>query len=204
MVLKRKFEFNKRNNEELGSQSSFVKLIDYDTESTSIIKGQNRKLRKQLTDEAKEEPKNFNSVSKYCGLRESDEEAICEVLNEVLVSNTLLNLIRGVKYPASLIEIKDVRAIGDCSKYVVVWGSDLFDKFIMMTREKKGEEEGRKVAIKFSSYISNTLQKKEPFFRSRLMRKMTFRRVPNLTFKMESNSENDIRQYFVEQATKNA
>lgn len=109
---------------------------------------------------------------------------ISEVLNEGLhSSNTFYGMIPGAKQPGDILEVSHVKVNKDCSHIMVYWSAPFITKFSSLVRTEQGEAEAERVHHKMSGAMSSRLQQREPQFRSLLIKKMEFRRVPRITFR---------------------
>ena len=117
------------------------------------------------------------------GKMESTSIDILEILNEALEENSLYELFKGTKRASDIVEIVHVIINQDCSHVTAYWSCDLIEKFADKVREKHGDADYTKVHKEFTSKISKKLKSCEPTFRSFLLKKMDFRRVPRIFFR---------------------
>lgn len=142
---------------------------------------QNKKLYKKLEiSPAKELSKRSIGIQEFEGVH------YAEILNDALNSNNFIRMFRGLSNPAMVIEIKEVRVLGDGSQFVALWNSVYLEKFINDVKAKYGVDEGDQVSERIVKYICKKLQDKEPSFRAALVRKMDFKRVPKISFRVHN------------------
>lgn len=117
------------------------------------------------------------------GKMEGTSVDILDILNEALEENSLYELFKGTKRASDVVEVMHVVINQDCSHVTAYWSCDLIEKFVDKVREKHGDIDYKKVHNEFTSKISKKLKSCEPTFRSFLLRKMDFRRVPRIFFR---------------------
>lgn len=123
-------------------------------------------------------------TAKGIGVLDSFGVDISDVLNEGLHSSSIFyGMIPGSQQPGDIIEIQHVKVNKDCSHIMAYWTAPFMTKFIELVRDARGEVEASRLHEKMSKNMSLKLQKREPQFRSLLIKKMEFRRVPHITFK---------------------
>ena len=176
-----------------GRSSNLVSKLDFDHVSQKFVDNTvKRKLLKPL--ESAQARDNETISPKSVGLKEAIECEVAAVLNEALQSPRFMKTFRGLHDPSMLVEIEEVKTLGDGSQLLAFWRSEMLDSFISEVRKSKGEDECYTLSKKVAAYYSQRLQRKEPQFRSELIKKIDFRRVPRIIFKMQSNEVNDVRQ----------
>eukprot|EP01036_Dinobryon_divergens_P033783 gene33782-43653_t len=108
---------------------------------------------------------------------------VMDSINESLDSPKLSGMFRGIKEISDAIEILEVKCNRDCSHAAVVWECNVLNKFVRFhLQSSKSLEKSRALALKLGEKVNSKLQQSEPFFRSKLMRNMEFRRVPRILF----------------------
>jgi ribosome-binding factor A len=117
------------------------------------------------------------------GVLESTAEEICGILNDALASNKLYKLFRGCPDASEAIDIEYVKINTDCSHATAFWKSSVIEKYGNFVAVHDGPEKGFLVKQRMNKFISATLQRKEPVFRTILIKHMDFRRVPRVFFK---------------------
>jgi ribosome-binding factor A len=135
------------------------------------------------------------------GYLDSIGEDICDALNEALSSKECYKLFKGSTDAGNLIEFSEVRPNQDCSHVTVLWSSDIIRTFIRELNATHGYEEAEKFSQKSFQYINEKLQKREAVFRSFLIKKIHFKRVPRVFFRPHDTDlmkefliKNDVRQ----------
>lgn len=104
-------------------------------------------------------------------------------------STNFINIIKFSKDVSAAIEVVEVKANRDCSHVTAHWESNVLNRFVKMHwEEARSFEESFSLAEMLSTKVSAKLQRKEGHFRTSLMRKMTFRRVPRVFFRAADNS----------------
>lgn len=116
------------------------------------------------------------------GAFDTAKEDIAEVLENCLASNELLNAFHPYPFTSQIIEIKKVHLNRDLSHVDVLWESSFLEKFLQRIYEVGGQEEGKRMKNKLYKHANEVLQKKEPKFRTHLMKEIFFRRVPRYLF----------------------
>ena len=118
------------------------------------------------------------------GQLETYGDDICEIFNESLHSNSsFYGMIEGAKQPSDVLEFTHVKINKDCSHIMAYWNATFINKFAELVAIEKGVEDSKRVHEKMSNNINQMLQRKESQFRSILIKKMDFRRVPHITFR---------------------
>jgi ribosome-binding factor A len=150
------------------------------TATKSEVSAQKKKLTSSLAN-----PQFENDLTPQgIGVLDTFGTDISEVLNEGLhSSNTFYGMIPGAKQPGDILEISHVKVNKDCSHIMVYWSAPFITNFSKLVRAEKGEEEATRVHDKMAAAMTGRLQKREPQFRSLLIKKMEFRRVPRITFR---------------------
>jgi ribosome-binding factor A len=125
------------------------------------------------------------------GYLDSIGEDICDVLNEALSSKEFFKLFKGATDAGKLVEIAEVQPNQDCSHVTAYWASDIVTGFVREVESTLGPEEAKKAFGRTTTYITKKLQKREPQFRSFLIKKMHFKRVPRIFFRVNENEFQD-------------
>ena len=116
------------------------------------------------------------------GMLETRSADILEILNNGLESKAIYGVFKNIPDTSKVVSINHVRCSRDMTHVSAIWGSDLFQDFIQQVKIKNGEKDASSVQAKIYKKTSALLQAKEPAFRTHLMRHMSFRRVPRITF----------------------
>lgn len=150
------------------------------TATKSEVSIQKKKLSSSLTN-----PQLENDLTPHgIGVLDTFGTDIAEVLNEGLhSSNTFYGMIPGAKQPGDILEISHVKINKDCSHIMVYWSAPFITNFSNLVRTESGEEEAVRVHEKMATAMTTRLQRREPQFRSLLIKKMEFRRVPRISFR---------------------
>ena len=117
------------------------------------------------------------------GIISTTGDEIADVLSEVISTDTFYRVFRGTKRLDEVAEIEEVVVNQDYSHATIYWSSNLINNFLNLINKKFGPEEYNKMYSVTTKKIDTTLQKLEPKLRSILAKKMSFRRVPRLSFK---------------------
>jgi ribosome-binding factor A len=131
------------------------------------------------------------------GQLDSFAEELLDILNEAISTNIFLDTFRGVRNTGDFIDLVDVHLNRDMSHITVFWSSDMITEFVKMVKTEElssssssqmlpaveQEREAARIWKKTSSFITKKLQQREPQFRSFLVKKVHFRKVPRIFFK---------------------
>jgi hypothetical protein len=117
------------------------------------------------------------------GMLDAVGEDIRDHLNEFLNSATFMYLFKDVPKSSTVIEFVHVKANRDYSSVIALWQSKSLDYFAAAVLAKMGPEEAEKFCKRSVENVEAKLKKKVGPCRSYLMRKMDFKRVPQLTFR---------------------
>jgi len=146
----------------------------------SDVSVQKKKLSSSLTNPSLENDLTPHGI----GVLDTFGTDIAEVLNEGLhSSNTFYGMIPGAKQPGDILEISHVKVNKDCSHIMVYWAAPFITNFSKLVQTERGEVESVRLHDKMSAAMTAQLQRREPQFRSLLIKKMEFRRVPRITFR---------------------
>ena len=118
----------------------------------------------------------------------AQEYEIDEVLSECLTSKvceTMFNRKRRIVSGEQLqmVEIESVHLDLYSADITVVWTSKILNNFVQLVKERKGDKEAQKILTTSNKKITTTLQDNEAKFRTYLVSKMNFKRVPRIFFK---------------------
>ena len=127
------------------------------------------------------------------GTMDAIGDEIADIINESLRKDKFSTIFKRVKDLTPFVEIVKVVVNRDLSHADAYWVSPVIHKFAYSCRESLGEKREQDLLKKMSNKISDNLQKKEPQFRTEVMREMTFKRVPRIFFhkKKISKTEKD-------------
>lgn len=110
-------------------------------------------------------------------------EDYAEVITEALASPIFDGVFKGSKRADEAFDIEEVQTSHDYSHISVYWTCDVLNKFTKTIYDRYGEIESDKFAKSTVDKINKKFQSKVPQVRSFLVKKMHFKRVPNITFK---------------------
>ena len=116
------------------------------------------------------------------GLQDAQAEDICGIINDTLASNACAKLFRGYKDASMAVEVEYVVINKDCSHATAFWRSDTIDKFCSLFVQQEGMQKAMLLRGRMQKQINDRLEQKEALFRSFLIKKMDFRRVPRILF----------------------
>jgi len=140
------------------------------------------------------------------GMLEATSEDVRDVLNDVLDSSALDRLFRGSRKASHVVEVSSVVLNQDYSHAHAHWRSPFMEQFVEAVYREKGEAEAKRMAKKACLYVTTKLQRAEPLFRSMIIKKMDFRRVPRVLFAPEDadmflkiDGAEDFRQEFLQE-----
>lgn len=117
------------------------------------------------------------------GRLEATCEDVLDNMNETLASSALTNIFKGVRDASMVIEIVHVDMNMDYSHAYAHWESTILKDFMATVSKEKDHEESQRLALQMEKQITSKLQKLEPVFRSKIVKKMDFKRVPRIFFK---------------------
>jgi hypothetical protein len=114
------------------------------------------------------------------------QESVCEDimdhLNNVLSFPSLFSSFKGAQ-ASLLIDIVHVDINQDFSHVTAYWKSPVVSNFVSFARNETDDVAAAKLATRLSTKLTNKLQNREALFRSELLKKMSFRRVPRIFFR---------------------
>ena len=125
------------------------------------------------------------------GQLDSFGEELADILNDALASKDLANTFRGTSVSADVIEINEVNVNQDASHVTAYWSSRLLNEFVAMIKKEEEVNPQEKRNNKSDALviwdrgvriINQKLRLREPQFRSYLIKKVDFRRVPRIFF----------------------
>jgi ribosome-binding factor A len=157
-----------------GTDASPTELLD----GKSLTNAQTAKLQRSL-----ETPSKRLLTNAERGVMDAQSEDVLEVLNEALSSSQLYNLFQKTGDASKFVEFSLVRLNQDRSHTTVLWSSSVLEKFAAKVRGTAGEQEAARFAKRAVENVNSRLQRREPLFRSLLIKKMDFKRVPRLFFR---------------------
>lgn len=126
------------------------------------------------------------------GVLEDAEEEILEHLMEAMESPELIGLFKGVKKISDQVRLEEITLNRDYSHITAWWTSPIIDGFAKFMKKKdptNSEAETAKFEKSMSKSINEKLQSCEGLFRSRLVKKMRFKKVPRIYFRPITESE---------------
>ena len=129
------------------------------------------------------------------GMLETRSAEILDILTHSLESKLVYGIFPDIPDTSKVISFNHVKSNRDMTQVSVVWNSDLFLDFIHQVSLKYGENESQLLEKKMFKKITTLLQTKEAKFRTYLMRNMSFRRVPRLTFLPPGNELSREQKY---------
>lgn len=154
------------------------------TESNSPRPTSIKKLKQSLIDDL---PTQYRPhlEKRIQGEESALEFEIEEALSECLLSKSCETLFNPKKrqHDAQFVEIEDVKISQTSTDIYVYWRSKVMNDFIDLVKERKGEEEATKILKVSNTQINKKLQEREGKFRTYLIRKVHFKRVPRIFFK---------------------
>eukprot|EP01041_Mallomonas_annulata_P004651 gene4651-9223_t len=134
------------------------------------------------------------------GIRQSESEDMADILNEALQSTSFIGTFKGVSDASMVVEIKEVYIVGDGTHCTALWTSSPLESFIMELNKKHGVDDANKMSLRITKFITKRLQDKEPQFRVALLKKMDFKRIPRVIFKVHEdwcrNTKEDSNEIF--------
>lgn len=110
-------------------------------------------------------------------------EDYAEVITEALSSPIFDGVFKGSKRADQAFDIEEVQTSHDYSHISVFWTCDILNKFTKTIYDRYGEVESDRFAKSTVEKINKKFQSKVPQVRAFLVRKIHFKRVPNITFK---------------------
>lgn len=175
-----KFTKNRPNSKDNSGSKNIDKLLgslDGTTPEAALPSAVQKKLVTGLN-ATKKRPMDISEV----GMMETRSTEILNVLTDALESPLLYGIFKDMPVTSKVVSLNHVKCNRDLTQVSVVWHSDLFLDFIHQATLKHGEVDGKQLEAKIFKKTSALLQAKESKFRTYLMRNMSFRRVPRLTF----------------------
>ena len=132
------------------------------------------------------------------GMLETRSAEILDILSDALESKLVYGIFKDMPDTAKVVSINHVKCNRDMTQITAVWHSDLFLDFIHQATLKHGERDGKALESKIFKKTSALLQAKESKFRTYLMRHMSFRRVPRITFLPPGNELSRDQKYDIQ------
>lgn len=108
---------------------------------------------------------------------------VADVINEALSTAKLAGTFRRVKDPSEFVKIAKVVMNRDYSHADAFWTCPIVQKFVSSCPETFSIERKNQIAAKMETYITKSLQKREPQFRSQLTMKISFKKTPRIFFR---------------------
>lgn len=162
--------------------SDRVNQLDLVQDNSEFSTVQTRSLAGRLRKGLGKERKTYLDAASQ-GSSEVVAEDIREILNEALESPKFKGIFRGFQTPSKVVDIVDVTTNRDLSHVTAYWHSLPMAVFLRVVHKKLGEEEAVRYTQKVVDSIDATFSAKEGAFRSYLMQKMDFKRVPRIMFR---------------------
>lgn len=126
------------------------------------------------------------------GILDDTAEEILEHMTAVMESHDMKGLFRGVRNTTDHVYIEDITVNQDYSHITAWWSSPITDKFAQFLKQKNPNGLGTS-SLKFleasNRAVTAKLQLKEGFFRSKLVKKMEFRKMPRIYFRPMSENK---------------
>lgn len=119
------------------------------------------------------------------GMLDSTGMEVMEVMNEALQTDEFYQVFRGTESAADVVEIIDVKMNRDFSHAHAFWRSKVIEMCLENLLSKNLAPTDVKIAEKMLVNMTNILQRNEAKFRSHMVRRINFRRVPRIYFKHE-------------------
>ncbi|KAJ1418817.1 hypothetical protein B484DRAFT_453578 [Ochromonadaceae sp. CCMP2298] len=116
------------------------------------------------------------------GALEATAEEIRDHINELLCSPKFYKVFRGVADASELVEVAEVRCSKDYAT-TAYWHTPSMGPFLRVVADSMGEREAGRLSGRIASSVQKTLEAKEGLFRSYLMKKMDFKKVPKIGFR---------------------
>ena len=110
-------------------------------------------------------------------------EDYAEVITEALASPIFDGVFKGSKRADQAFDIEEVQTSHDYSHISVFWTCDILNRFTKTIYDRYGDVESDRFAKSTVEKINKKFQSKVPQVRAYLVKKMHFKRVPNITFK---------------------
>jgi ribosome-binding factor A len=146
------------------------------------------KQRGKLTKPLVKAPKAMLDPSSQ-GILQAHGNDIMDVINEALASREFYSLFRSVKDPSDVLEISQVTLNRDLSHAYIHWRSPPIDELLSRLVSKIPTKQEVDRMEKILKQLTTKLQDNEGSFRSVMIRKLNFRRVPRFYFKPDVNTQ---------------
>lgn len=116
------------------------------------------------------------------GVSESLNDEIIDAMNEALEDDAFFDLFRNRSKPSTIVNFSEIRSNRDFSHVTLYWESKLAEISCVKIKDKFGVKDGLRFYESMIAGISGRLQRREPQFRSYLMKHIYFKKVPKLFF----------------------
>jgi ribosome-binding factor A len=123
------------------------------------------------------------------GMLDSTGLEVMDVMNEALQTDEFYQIFKGTESAADVVEIIDVKMNRDFSHAHAFWRSKVVEMCFENLLAKNLAPTDIKIAEKMLLNMTNILQRNEAKFRSHMVRRINFRRVPRIYFKHEKPLE---------------
>ena len=116
------------------------------------------------------------------GVLEATSEDIADILNELLSNIKCADMLKGVMNTGDVVEIVGVKLDHDFTHAQAYWHSAVLQDFVQFARRKRGDKYADGIAGKIVHSLGRSFREREGLFRSTVMMKMNFKRVPRISF----------------------
>ena len=114
-------------------------------------------------------------------------EDIADFLNECLGSSKFIGTFKNVSDPSRFVEIVKVKINRDLSHADAYWSCPLIHDFADKIPSEIGDEKRTRVIKTMTTYINKRLSDRESQFRTEMIKKMSFKRIPRIFFHENPN-----------------
>ena len=184
--------------------SALVTALDDDADRLPPAVGPKGRLQKAL----EAAPKDVALPAAAQGQLDAFGEDLADLLNEAIASKALAATFRGASSSSDVVEIKQVTVNRDRSHVTAFWSSSILNGFAQLVHDSpssghsrhpgttaspnddsnEGDDdensEASQVWLRGVRHINRKLQQREPQFRAFLCRKVHFRKVPRVFFRV--------------------
>jgi hypothetical protein len=123
----------------------------------------------------------MNSASQ--GITDSISEDIRDMLNDALDTPRIRGIFKGIRNASKAVEVVDVKTNQGVTHVTAYWHSPALATFLKGVYRKLGEEEAVKYTTMVVDSVDSAFSVNEGAFRSYLIKKMDFKRVPRIHFR---------------------
>ena len=109
-------------------------------------------------------------------------EDIADFLNECLGSSKFVGIFKNVSDSSRFVEIVIVKINRDLSHADAYWSCPLIHDFADKIHSEIGDEKRTRVIKTMATYINKRLSDRESQFRTEMIKKMSFKRIPRIFF----------------------